>query len=98
MTSLPPVSLKMRRSLLVIELFALAFSIWFIYANPHLQKSPFIIERTVLFVIAFAPFIILFPVDRPLWQRRAYIILAILDIIIADYYEFSSFSLYAIFC
>jgi signal transduction histidine kinase len=97
MTSLPPISLNIRRSLLVIELFALAVSIWFNCANPQLQKSPLLIEHTFLFVIAFLPFIIIFPVDRPLWQRRVYIILAILTVIIGEYYEFFSFSLYCTF-
>jgi signal transduction histidine kinase len=97
MNRLPPVSLNMRRSLLVIELFALASSIWAIFANPHLQKSPFAIEQTILFVMAFMPFIIIFPVDRLLWQRRIYIILAILTVVIADYHEFTSYTLYATF-
>jgi signal transduction histidine kinase len=97
MTSLPPVSLKMRISLLVIELFALAFSIWAIFANPYLQTSPLAIEQTILFISVFTPFIVIFPVDRPLWQRQIYIVLAILSIIIADSYEFTTFSLYATF-
>jgi signal transduction histidine kinase len=97
MTRLPPVSQKMRRSLLVIELFALAVGIWAIFANPYLQQSPRLLEQTVLYVTVFIPFIIYLPVDRPLWQRRIYIILAILTVIIADYYEFTSFSLYATF-
>jgi signal transduction histidine kinase len=97
MTSLPPISLNMRRSLLVIELFALAVSVWFNCANPQLQQSPLLIEHTFLFLIAFTPFIIIFPVDRPLWQRRIYIIFAILTVILGEYYEFFSFSLYCTF-
>jgi signal transduction histidine kinase len=97
MTSLPPVSLKMRRSLFVIELFALAFSVWLIFANPQLQKSPSTIADTVLFVLAFIPFIIFLPVDFSLWQRRLYVIFAISTIIIFEYYEFISFSLYCTF-
>lgn len=97
MTLLPPVSLNMRRSLLVIELFALAFSVWMIFASPHLQKSPLLIEQTVLFMMVFLPFIIFLPIDRPLWQRRIYISLAILAVIIADQYDFYSFSLYCTF-
>jgi signal transduction histidine kinase len=97
MTSLPPISLNMRRSLLVIELFALAVSIWFNCANPQLQKSPLLIEHTFLFAITFLPFIAIFPVDRPLWQRRIYIILAILTVIVGEYYELFSFSLYCTF-
>lgn len=83
----------MRRSLLVIELFALAFSIWANFANPHLQKSPQMLEHTILFVLIFTPSIVFLPVDRPLWQRRFYIILSMLSVIIADYYEFTSFCL-----
>jgi signal transduction histidine kinase len=97
MTRLPPVSLNMRRSLLVIELFALAFSIWMIFASPHLQKSSLLIEQTVLFVMVFLPFVIFLPIDRPLWQRRIYISLAILAVIIADRHDFYSFSLYCTF-
>jgi signal transduction histidine kinase len=97
MTRLPPVSLNMRRSLLIIELFALAFSVWAIFANPHLQKFPLAIEKTILLVMAFMPFILFFPVDCPLWQRRTYIILAIISVIIADSYELTTFSLYATF-
>ena len=97
MTRLPPVSLNMRRSLLCIELFALAFSIWLIYANPHLQKSPLIIEQTCLFIITFTPFVLFLPIERPLWHRRIYIFLAIVTVIIADFFEFYSFSLYCTF-
>jgi signal transduction histidine kinase len=95
--TIPPVSLKMRRSLFFIELFALAFSVWLIFANPQLQKSPLVIVHTVLFVLAFIPFIIFLPVNLPLWQRRLYIISAILTVIISEYYEFVSFSLYCTF-
>jgi signal transduction histidine kinase len=97
MTSLPPVSLKMRRSLFVIELFALAFSVWLIFANPQLQKSPSAIVDTILFVLAFIPFITFLPTDISLWPRRLYIILAISTVIISEYYEFVSFSLYCTF-
>jgi signal transduction histidine kinase len=97
MTSLPPLFLNIRRSMLVIELFALAVSVYFNFTNVQLQKSPLLVEHTILFVIAFLPFILIFPVDRPLWQRRIYIILAILTIISGEYYEFFSFSLYCTF-
>lgn len=95
--TIPPVSLKMRRSLFFIELFALAFSVWLIFANPQLQKSPLVLIHTVLFVLAFVPFIVFLPANLPLWQRRLYIVLAILTVIISEYYEFVSFSLYCTF-
>ena len=97
MTRLPPISLSMRRSLLTIELFALVFSVWMIFASPHLQKSPLLIGQTFLFVIAFIPFIVFLPVDRPIWQRRVYISLAILTAIVTEGYDFYSFSLYCTF-
>jgi signal transduction histidine kinase len=97
MNRLPPVSINMRRSLLCIELFALAFSIWLIFASPHLQKSTLIIEQTCLFIITFIPFILFLPIDRPLWQRRIYVLSAILAVIISDNFEFYSFSLYCTF-
>jgi signal transduction histidine kinase len=96
-TGLPPISPSIRRSLLVIELFALAFSVWMIFTSPRLQKSPLLIEQTVLFLIVFTPFIVFLPIDRPLWQKRIYIVLALLIVIVSDYYEFTSFSLYATF-
>ena len=87
----------MRRSLFVIELFALAFSVWLIFANPQPQKSPSAIADTILFVLAFIPFITFLPTDLLLWQRRIYIILAISTVIIFEHYEFVSFSLYCTF-
>jgi signal transduction histidine kinase len=97
MTRSPLISPNMRRSLLVIELFALAFSVWMIFTNPNLQKSPLLIEQTVIFVMVFLPFIIILPIEQTLWQRRVYIGMAILTVIVADRYDFGSFSLYCSF-
>jgi signal transduction histidine kinase len=97
MTSLPPVSLKRRSSILIIELFALAFSIWCNLGSPHLQRSPFKIELISLFVIAVAPFIVIVPVDRPLWQRRIYIVAAILLVIVAEHFQVFTYLFYSTF-
>jgi signal transduction histidine kinase len=94
MTSLQPAYIKMRRSLLIIELFILAFSIWAICVNPRLQQSPFIVEHTILYALVFIFLISFFPVDFALWQRRIYMLLSALAIIIAEYYYFDSFALY----
>jgi signal transduction histidine kinase len=94
---LPTIPTSIRRSLLIIELFAFAVSIWFIYANPQLQQSPAIGWQTLLYIIVFTPFIIFFPADRSLWLRRIYIGLGMLTIIIAERYDFFSFSLYCTF-
>jgi signal transduction histidine kinase len=96
-TYLPTIPNSIRRSLLIIELFAFAVSIWFIYANPQLQQSPDVGWQTLLYIVAFTPFIIFFPVDRSLWLRRIYIGLGMLTIIIAERYDFFSFSLYCTF-
>jgi signal transduction histidine kinase len=97
MTSLQPAYIKMRRSLLIIELFILAFSIWAIFVNPKLQQSPFILWQTALFALVFISFILFFPVNFSLRHRRIYVILSVLSVIIAEYYEFISFALYCTF-
>ena len=97
MKRLSLVSLNMRRSLLLIELFALAFNIGAIFVDPHPKELPLAIGQSILFVMAFMPLILVFPVDRPMWQRRTYIILAILTIIIANYYELTTFIFHSTF-
>jgi signal transduction histidine kinase len=97
MTILQPAYIKMRRSLLIIELFILSFSIWAISVNPRLQQSPFAIEYTILFGLVFVSFILFSPVDFSIWIRRAYIILSVLSVIVAESYEFDSFALYCTF-
>ncbi len=96
-TRLPLISPSMRRSLIVIELFALVFSVWMFLATPHLKKSPLPIEQTFLFGIIFIPFIVLLPVNSSIWSRRIYILLAISTTIIAEGYDFYSFTLYCTF-
>jgi signal transduction histidine kinase len=97
MTRSPLVSLNMRRSLLIIELFALVVSVWMIFASPHLQKTPLLIGQTFIFVMMFIPFIVFLPVNASLWQRRLYISLAFLTVIVTEGYDFYSFSLYCTF-
>jgi signal transduction histidine kinase len=97
MKRLSLVSLNMRRSLSIIELFALAFNIGAIFADPQPKELPLAIGQAILFVMAFVPLILVFPVDRPMWQRRTYIILAILTIIIANYYELTTFIFHSTF-
>ena len=97
MKRLSLVSLNMRRSLLIIELFALAFNIGAIFADPHPKELSLAIGQTILFVMAFVPLILVFPVDRPLWQRRTYIVLAILSIVVANYYELITFIFHSTF-
>jgi signal transduction histidine kinase len=97
MTSLPPVSLKMRSSLLVIELFALAFSIWCNLGSPQLQRSPLKVELICLLVIAIAPFIAIIPTDRPLWQRRMYVMLSILSVVTFEHFQVFTYLFYSTF-
>ena len=97
MKRLSLVSLNMRRSLSIIELFALAFNIGAIFADPHPNELSLAIGQAVLYMMAFVPLILVFPVDRSLWQRRAYVILAILIIIIANYYELITFIFHSSF-
>jgi signal transduction histidine kinase len=96
-TRLPTISTSMRRSLLVIELFALVFSVWLFLVTPHLKKSPLLIEQAFLFGVVFIPFIVFLPVNSPIWHRRIYIALAVLTTIVAEVYDFNSFTLYCTF-
>jgi signal transduction histidine kinase len=95
MTSLPPVPLKMRRSLLIIELFAIAVTIYFNISNPQLQRSPFKTEYISLFVVAISPFITIIPINRPLWQRRVYMLLAILIVLVAEHFQVFTYLFYS---
>jgi signal transduction histidine kinase len=97
MTSSKTISPHIRLSLLVIELFVLAVSIWFSIYSPDLQKFSLKIEYIFFFTIAISPFIAFLPVDRPLWQRRVYISLAILIIVIAEHSQVVTYSLYCTF-
>jgi signal transduction histidine kinase len=96
-TRLPLISTSMRRSLLIIELFALVFSVWLFLVTPHLKNPPFLIEQAFLFGIVFMPFIVFLPVNSPLWYRRIYIALAVIATIVSEAYDFNSFTLYCTF-
>ncbi len=87
MINFPSISPKIRRSLLVIDLASLAVSIWFNIMDPELQKLPSTLDYILLFTTAIAPFIAILPVDRSLWQKRIYIILALIIIDIANHHR-----------
>jgi signal transduction histidine kinase len=97
MTPLPPVSPKIRISILVIELFSLIVCIWINPGSPYLQRSPFKFELISLFVIAIVPFIAILPVDRPLWQRQIYVLLAIVIVIIFEHFYVFTYLFYSTF-
>jgi signal transduction histidine kinase len=94
MTPLPPVSPKIQISILVIELFSLIVCIWLDPGSPHLQRSSMRIELIALFAIAIIPYIVILPVDRPLWQRRFYVLSAILIIIIFEHFYVFTYLFY----
>lgn len=97
MTSLPPISPNIRRSILIVELFSLATSIWVNLTSLNLHLSLVRVEFIPLFIITIAPFIVILPHDRPLWQRRIYILIAILITIIAEHYQVFTYLLYSTF-
>ena len=97
MINFPSISPKIRRSLLIIDLASLAVSIWFNIMEPELQKLPSTIGYILLFSTAIAPFIAILPVDRSLWQKRIYIILALIIITIANHYRLFTDNLNFIF-
>lgn len=97
MINFPSISPKIRRSLLVIDLASLAVSIWFNIMEPELQKLPSTLGYILLFTTAIAPFIAILPVDRSLWQKRIYIILALIIISIANHYRLFTDNLNFIF-
>jgi signal transduction histidine kinase len=97
MINFPSISPKIRRSLLIIDLASLAVSIWFNIMEPELQKLPSTIGYILLFITAITPFITILPVDRPLWQKRAYIILALIIVEIANHHRLFTDNLNFIF-
>jgi signal transduction histidine kinase len=97
MISFPSISPKIRRSLLIIDLASLAVSIWFNIMEPELQKLPSTLGYVLLFTTAIAPFIAILPVDRSLWQKRVYIILALVIIDIANHHRLFTDNLNFIF-
>jgi signal transduction histidine kinase len=92
-----PISPNIRRSLLVVEISILAVSSWFTLSDPGLGKLSSTIINIILFTIAIAPFILILPADRPLWQRRVYLLFAILTIAIANHFKISTYSLHLVF-
>jgi signal transduction histidine kinase len=97
MKSLPSISPSIRRSLLVVEISILAVSIWFNLSDPVLQKSSATIVNIILATMAIAPFIVILPLDRPLWQRRVYVLLAIITLSLANHFKVSTYSLHLVF-
>jgi signal transduction histidine kinase len=97
MINFPAISPKIRRSLLVIDLASLSVSIWFNIMEPELQKLPSTIGFILLFTTAITPFIATLPVDRPLWQKRVYIILALIIIEVANHHRLFTDNLNFIF-
>ena len=82
---------------LAIDLTSLAIGIWFNIMEPELQKLPSTLGYILLFTTAIAPFIAILPVDRSLWQKRIYIILALIIISIANHYRLFTDNLNFIF-
>ncbi len=83
MSASPCISPNIRRALLFAELTLLGVCAWVSVNSVNAHSSPFIYGYIALFCILIAPFIFVMPVDRPLWQRRMYIILAICLIVAA---------------
>jgi signal transduction histidine kinase len=97
MINFPSISPKIRRSLFIIDLASLVVSIWFNIMEPELQKLPSTLTYILLFTTAITPFIAFLPVDRSLWLKRMYIILALVIITIADHYRLFTDNLNFIF-
>jgi signal transduction histidine kinase len=83
MTVSPCISPGIRRALLFAELTLLGGCAWVSINSVNSHSSPFIYGHIALFCVLITPFIFVMPIDRPLWQRRAYIILAICLIVAA---------------
>jgi signal transduction histidine kinase len=97
MKNLPAISPSIRRSLLVVEISILIVSIWFNLRDPELQRLSSTMIKVALSTAAIAPFIAVFPVDRSLWQRRIYILLAITVLTISNHFEIATNSLNLVF-
>jgi signal transduction histidine kinase len=97
MKSLPAISPSTRRSLLIVEVSILVVSLWFNLTDPQLRNSPLAIFKVALSTIAIFPFIAILPMDRSLWQRRIYVLLAIVILSISNYFEVSTYSLNLVF-
>ena len=97
MKILPAISPSTRRSLLIVEVSILVVSLWFNLTDPQLRNSSSAIFKVVLSTIAIFPFIAILPIDRSLWQRRIYVLLAIVILSISNYFEVSTYSLNLVF-
>jgi signal transduction histidine kinase len=97
MKNLPTISPSIRRSLLVVEISILIVSIWFNLRDPELQKLPSTMMKVALSTAVIAPFIAVFPVDFSLWQRRAYVLFAIVILAVSNYFEIATNSLNLVF-
>ena len=97
MKNLSAISPSIRRSLLVVEISILVVGIWFNLSDPELRKSSATMINIILTTIAIIPFIAVLPVDRPLWQRRIYVLLAVITLAIASHFKVSTYSLHLVF-
>jgi signal transduction histidine kinase len=97
MIDFPSISPKIRRSLLIVDLASLVVSIWFNIMEPELQRLPSTIGYIILFTTAITPFIAILPVDRSLWQKRIYIVFALIIITIANHFRLFTDNLNFIF-
>jgi signal transduction histidine kinase len=97
MKNLPTISPSIRRSLLVVEISILIVGVWFNLNDPELRKSSSTIINIVLSKIAIVPFIAILPINHPLWQRRAYVLLAIVTLAISNHFKLSTYSLHLVF-
>jgi signal transduction histidine kinase len=96
-TRLPPISPSMRRSLLAIELFGFAVCIWFNIGDPQIQRSSFTVELISLLGLALIPFIAIFPANFDLWARRLYLLAGLAVVIVAEYYQLTTYLFYSTF-
>jgi signal transduction histidine kinase len=97
MKILPAISPSTRRSLLIVEVSILVVSLWFNLTDPQLRNSSSAIFKVALSTIAIFPFIAILPINRSLWQRRIYVLLAIIILSISNYFEVSTYSLNLVF-
>jgi signal transduction histidine kinase len=97
MTNLPSISPTTRRSLLIVEISILVVSIGFNLNDPAVRQSFSTILNIALVIIAIAPFIAILPVNRPLWQRRVYLLLSILILAAANHFKVPTYSLHLVF-
>jgi hypothetical protein len=97
MTTLPSISPNTRRSLLIVEISILVVSIGFNLNDPAVRQSFLTVINIALVTIAIAPFIVILPVNSPLWQRRVYLLLAIFILSLANHFKVPTYSLHLVF-